>query len=293
MGGVTHVCFVFSDLVTPGELLAVGRAAGFDSRVAGEFRGLYAGPCRSEQRVAAEFGQWLWLAVSSVPQLASAAFAFDDCGDGPAHPAGHALLQLVRAHTHGRVAVVVTRAHFTQVDAEVGALADPGLHIERAPALHPAIRGWEIRERVERAQSRAGAREGEGRHTEQLVMRWYDQLWNGRDEAALSEIVHPAVRLRGSLGSTHQGHSGVLAYIRTVRSAMPDFQNRVDELIVEGDRAFARLTYSGTHRGELLQRAPTGRRIEYAGAARFAQCDGLLTDVWVLGDLDSLRAQIA
>jgi hypothetical protein len=47
------------------------------------------------------------------------------------------------------------------------------------------------------------------------------------------------------------------------------FSNEIEEVISQGNKAFARLTYRGTHQGGLFGIAPTRRRIEYAGAAVF------------------------
>jgi hypothetical protein len=38
---------------------------------------------------------------------------------------------------------------------------------------------------------------------------------------------------------------------------------------------------------------PTGRWFSYSGAAFFTATDGLLSDAWVLGDLDTLRSFLA
>jgi hypothetical protein len=48
-----------------------------------------------------------------------------------------------------------------------------------------------------------------------------------------------------------------------------DFSNSIDETISQGNKAFSRLTYRGTHRGELFGIAPTGKSVQYAGAAVF------------------------
>src|SRR5262249_21398608 len=58
----------------------------------------------------------------------------------------------------------------------------------------------------------------------------------------------------------------------------PDFHNRVEELVPEGERVVARLTYTGTHAGELLGIAPTGRRVNYAGVALFRIASGQIAD---------------
>ena len=64
-------------------------------------------------------------------------------------------------------------------------------------------------------------------------------------------------------------------------------------LVVDGDRAAARLRYTGTHTGDLAGMPATGRRFHYAGAAFFTALDGRLTSAWVLGDLEGLRRQLA
>jgi predicted ester cyclase len=126
-----------------------------------------------------------------------------------------------------------------------------------------------------------------------LVHRWYAELWNRWQESVAAEICHPDVELRGSLGQTHRGPAGIVAYLRFVRAAFPDFHNEVEELVVEGERAFARLRYTATHRGPIFGFAPTGRRIEYAGAALFTTGAGRIRRVWVLGDVDGLKRQLA
>ena len=61
----------------------------------------------------------------------------------------------------------------------------------------------------------------------------------------------------------------------------------------DGRFTFARLTYRGTHRGEALGVPPTGRRIEYAGAAVFHfRDDRKIASTWVLGDVWTLLRQL-
>jgi predicted ester cyclase len=45
--------------------------------------------------------------------------------------------------------------------------------------------------------------------------------------------------------------------------------------------------------GPLLDIAATGRSFTYTGAAFFTIADRLITDIWVLGDLDELRRQLS
>lgn len=121
-----------------------------------------------------------------------------------------------------------------------------------------------------------------------MVRRFYDELWNAWRLEIAEEIVSPAIRFRGSLGTRLEGREAFKRYVETIRVAFPDWHNRVDELLVDGQRVVARLTWSGTHRGPLGDIEPTGARIQYCGAAFFRLSDGLIEEAWVVGDTQEL-----
>ena len=121
-----------------------------------------------------------------------------------------------------------------------------------------------------------------------LIERFYNEMWNEWNLAVADEIISDNVRFRGSLGSTLEGLENFKGYMETVRTAFPDWHNRIDELIVSGDRVVTRMTWSGTHRGRLLDVEPTGKRVEYVGAAIFRLAGGKIEDGWVVGDTQEL-----
>jgi steroid delta-isomerase-like uncharacterized protein len=125
-----------------------------------------------------------------------------------------------------------------------------------------------------------------------LIERFYFEMWNRFDKAVIPQILTEDLRFRGSLGQTKNGHAEFGDYIDFIRRAFPDFSNEIDDIISEGDKAFAKLTYRGTHQGELFGVAPTGRAIQYAGAAVFTFRDHRIAEVWVLGDIYSLLTQL-
>ena len=53
-----------------------------------------------------------------------------------------------------------------------------------------------------------------------------------------------------------------MRWVRPFRSAFPDFEMEIIELIGEDDTVVAHFRCSGTHRGEWLGVPPTGRRFE-------------------------------
>jgi predicted ester cyclase len=83
-----------------------------------------------------------------------------------------------------------------------------------------------------------------------LVRRLVDEVVNQRNADALDDLA--------------QGDFARLArrWISPFRSAFPDFTMRIVELVAEGDTVVGHFKCSGTHSGEWLGVAPTGRRFE-------------------------------
>ena len=126
----------------------------------------------------------------------------------------------------------------------------------------------------------------------QLIEAWYHRMWNQWDKTAFPDILSEDITFRGSLGQTKHGYAGLSDYIDFIRAAFPDFHNHIELILSDGDQAFAQLTYTATHQGEVFGVAPTGKRIQYAGAAVFTFVDDKIADVWVLGDIYGLLQQI-
>jgi steroid delta-isomerase-like uncharacterized protein len=125
-----------------------------------------------------------------------------------------------------------------------------------------------------------------------LVRRYYEEMWNPWNFDAAGEILSDEILFYGSLGVATQGRAAFCDYMRLVRAAFPDFHNQIEELVAEDNRVVARLTYRGTHRGEIFGISPTGEQVNYRGAAIFKVADGKIFDGWVLGDRLALLQQL-
>lgn len=125
-----------------------------------------------------------------------------------------------------------------------------------------------------------------------LVQLFYEKLWNDIDFEIADEILHPDVTFRGSLGAVAEGRREVCEYVRVVTAALSGYRCDVESLIAEGHRAAAKVRFSGLHVGEFLGHRPTGHHVEWVGAAFFASEEDKLRDIWVLGDLESLKTQL-
>jgi predicted ester cyclase len=129
-------------------------------------------------------------------------------------------------------------------------------------------------------------------HHRELIARFYNDMWNRFDKAVFAEVLEPTIRFRGSLGKEKVGYDEFGEYVDFIRAFSPDFHNEVVQTISEGAHTFARLSYTGTHRGEVFGIPPTGRRLEYTGAAVFTIPGDRIAAVWVLGDIDGLLRQL-
>lgn len=123
-----------------------------------------------------------------------------------------------------------------------------------------------------------------------LVEQFYSQIWTAGDLEATAAILADDFCFRGSLGAELQGRQAFEGYVRYVRGALSDYRCDILECVCEGDRAFAKMRFSGRHTGDFRGYPPTGRSIDWLGAALFRFEGERIADLWVLGDLMSLDA---
>ena len=129
-------------------------------------------------------------------------------------------------------------------------------------------------------------------HPKTLVERFYHELWNQADETVAKEILHPDFRFRASLGPELSGADGFIAYMRSVHRALGDYRCIIDDLIATDSRAAARMTFRGVHQNDFFGVPASGEEIVWSGAAFFSTEGGQLSELWVLGDIDSVKQQL-
>ena len=79
---------------------------------------------------------------------------------------------------------------------------------------------------------------------------------------------------------------GMRAAGKMFREAFPDWHSDLEMLVAADDLVVERFTASGTHRGELMGVAPTGRTVSLPGINIFRIRDGRIVERW--GRLDEL-----
>jgi steroid delta-isomerase-like uncharacterized protein len=125
-----------------------------------------------------------------------------------------------------------------------------------------------------------------------LIERFYNDIWNRRDFAVADEILAVDFRFRGSLGSESLGIPAFLAYVKSIHAALGDYRCTIEELIADGDRAAARMSFAGKRSGYLFGMLATGPEVSWAGAAFFEITQGRIASLWILGDVEGLKRQL-
>ena len=125
-----------------------------------------------------------------------------------------------------------------------------------------------------------------------LVRKFYEVLWDAHDKNAIPLLLHDNFTFRGSLGQEKRGHTGFAEYVDMVHAALGEYKCLIRELISEGDKVFAKMTFTGIHRGEFMGYSPTYERVSWDGCALFTIEGKRIKEVWVLGDLKSLEDQL-
>ena len=101
----------------------------------------------------------------------------------------------------------------------------------------------------------------------------------------VDEIVSPELVEHQNFGPNHAaGADGVKAVIASLHRAFSDFHLQIDDLAVQGDTVWLRMTGTGTNDGSFMGNAPTGRpmRTDVFDALRVE--DGLIVEHWGVPD---------
>ena len=105
-----------------------------------------------------------------------------------------------------------------------------------------------------------------------MVRRMVEAINAGKEDAAVEELFAPRAARR------------VKRLFAEFRSAFPDWREEIVELVAEGNTVAGRFRCSGTHRGEFLGEAPTGKRMEVEEVFFLRVEDGRFVDFWGLED---------
>lgn len=127
---------------------------------------------------------------------------------------------------------------------------------------------------------------------ESQVRKFYDEIWNRKNVGEIPNILHENVEFRGSIGLSKQGHRGFEEYVLLIHTALANYSCTIQELVIESNKAFAKMRFSGFHQAEFMGFPSTNKQVSWNAAALFTFSGNKISNLWVLGDVASLDNQL-
>ena len=120
-----------------------------------------------------------------------------------------------------------------------------------------------------------------------VVSEFIDGLFSRGDLGAVDAYLAEDFVDHDPRMGTSPDREGMRARAAMLRAAFPDWHSEMHRLLAEGDLVAEHFTARGTHRGEVMGVAPTGREVSMPGVNIFRLRDGKIVERW--GCLDELR----
>ena len=126
----------------------------------------------------------------------------------------------------------------------------------------------------------------------ELVARLHAALLEAREPAVVDDFFATDFVSHNNPPGFPPGVEGVKRFFETFRDAFPDVSVEIDEIVADGDRVAVATTFTGTHEGELMGMAPTGRRVSVTGIDIVRVADGRIVEHRGLTDIVGLMRQL-
>ena len=122
----------------------------------------------------------------------------------------------------------------------------------------------------------------------EVVERFYREAISGRDPDACDRLLAEDFVHNGEA----RGREGQRAAVEYFLVAFPDLEHEILLILGEDDLVAAHQRWAGTHGGEFLGFAPTGRTVEYVSHEFYRVADGLIAEEWICSDTATLLSQL-
>ena len=124
------------------------------------------------------------------------------------------------------------------------------------------------------------------------IHRQMSDAWNRRDFAAIRNLLHDEYIYTGGDGQPHSGPDAGMAIAQGYAGAFGDGRLEVRKVYTQGDTAIAEMVARGTHTGDLMGLAPTGRSVELTICNIIELRDGKIYREREYMDMLTLMAQL-
>lgn len=127
----------------------------------------------------------------------------------------------------------------------------------------------------------------------EIVRRLVNGVWADRNLAIVDELIAPDyVGHDPTQPEPIRGPEGYKQFVGMYQAAFEDGMVTIDDEIAEGDLVVTRWTGRGTHTGELMGIAPTGKEVTVSGITISRLANGKIAEDWELMDALGMMVQL-
>jgi steroid delta-isomerase-like uncharacterized protein len=124
-----------------------------------------------------------------------------------------------------------------------------------------------------------------GEDNKVLVRRWFDEVLNKKDMAAIGDFIAPTYVGHAPGAPDVKGSEGFRQRLTALHTAFPDLSETIEDMIAEGDKVVVRNTLRGTHRGDFMGIAPTDKPVTWTTIGILRIVNGKFEEGWIMSDL--------
>lgn len=124
------------------------------------------------------------------------------------------------------------------------------------------------------------------------VVRAFVEAWNTQELDHFDDLMAENCRLTVGGNTISCSPASTRAIVEHWLGGFPDYRFELHDLIAEGDKVVARMPFSGTQTGPVLDLEPTGRPVQVSEIVIFRIEDGKIVEAWEEYDALGMRRQL-
>lgn len=125
-----------------------------------------------------------------------------------------------------------------------------------------------------------------------LVRRLWEEGFNKRNLAIVDELCATNYVLHIAGFGDIRGPEAVKQSWAEAFTGFPDYHATIEDMVSEADKVVARFTETGTHQGEYLGIAPTGKRFIISSTLIDLIVGGKFVEAWLVMDILGMLQQL-
>ena len=128
-----------------------------------------------------------------------------------------------------------------------------------------------------------------------LLHRWFDEVWNQKNESAIDTLMADDALVHGLAGpdgNQIRGPAAFKPFFHQFTQAFPNLHVTVEDALVDGDKVAVRCSVTATHTGASMLAAPTNKPAHFTGMCIARIKNGKIVEGWNNFDFLSMYQQL-